>query len=130
MKERLKHEIEREFKPEFLNRVDDIIVFHSLSREDLALIIQVQLKRLRKILAGQGLNLELSDKAVVFLAEKGYDPTYGARPLKRAIQQYLQDPLALALLPGQFKRGDTIYADVENGQIIFLKEMTTEAVAA
>ncbi len=118
------------FPPEFLNRVDDIIVFHSLSRADLAQIIQVQLKRLRKILVGQGLNLELSDAAVVFLAEKGYDPTYGARPLKRAIQQYVQDPLALALLQGQFKRGDTIFADVENGQIIFLKEMARERAVA
>jgi ATP-dependent Clp protease ATP-binding subunit ClpB len=117
------------FPPEFLNRIDDIIVFHSLSREDLAQIIQVQLKRLRKILAAQGLNLELSDKAVVFLAEKGYDPTYGARPLKRAIQQYVQDPLALALLQGQFKRGDTIYADVENGQVVFFKQLVGEVVA-
>ncbi len=118
------------FPPEFLNRVDDIIVFHSLSRADLAQIIQVQLKRLRKILQGQGLNLELSDAAVVFLAEKGYDPTYGARPLKRAIQQYVQDPLAMALLQGQFKRGDTIFADVEDGQIIFLKEMARERAVA
>ena len=69
----------------------------------------------------QGLGLELSDTAVVFLAEKGYDPTYGARPLKRAIQQYVQDPLALALLQGQFKRGDTIVADVENGRLVFVQ---------
>ena len=128
-RERAMDALRQAFPPEFLNRVDDIIVFHSLSREDLAQIIQVQLKRLRKILAGQGLNLELSDKAIVFLAEKGYDPTYGARPLKRAIQQYVQDPLAMALLQGQFKRGDTIFADVENGQVVFFKEMVGEAVA-
>jgi ATP-dependent Clp protease ATP-binding subunit ClpA len=66
----------------------------------------------------------------VFLAEKGYDPTYGARPLKRAIQQYVQDPLALALLQGQFKRGDTIYADVENGQVVFFKQVVGEPVVA
>ena len=118
------------FPPEFLNRVDDIIVFHSLSRDDLAQIIQVQLKRLRKILAAQGLGLELSDTAVVFLAEKGYDPTYGARPLKRAIQQYAQDPLALSLLQGEFKRGDTIVADVENGRLVFGKQVVGEPVAA
>ena len=128
-RERAMDALRQAFPPEFLNRVDDIIVFHSLSREDLAQIIQVQLKRLRKILAGQGLNLELSDKAIVFLAEKGYDPTYGARPLKRAIQQYVQDPLAMALLQGQFKRGDTIFADVENGQVVFFKQMVGEPVA-
>jgi ATP-dependent Clp protease ATP-binding subunit ClpB len=116
------------FPPEFLNRIDDIIVFHSLSRADLAQIIQVQLKRLRKILAAQGLNIELSDAAVAFLAEKGYDPTYGARPLKRAIQQCVQDPLALSLLQGEFKRGDTIYADVLNGQVVFYRQMVGEMV--
>jgi ATP-dependent Clp protease ATP-binding subunit ClpB len=117
------------FPPEFLNRVDDIIVFHSLSRADLAQIIQVQLKRLRKILAAQGLNIEMSDAAIAFLAEKGYDPTYGARPLKRAIQQYAQDPLAMSLLQGEFKRGDTIYADVEGGRIAFRKQFVGEPVA-
>jgi ATP-dependent Clp protease ATP-binding subunit ClpB len=117
------------FPPEFLNRVDDIIVFHSLSRADLAQIIQVQLKRLQKILAAQGLNIEMSDAAIAFLAEKGYDPTYGARPLKRAIQQYAQDPLAMSLLQGEFKRGDTIYADVEGGRIAFRKQFVGEPVA-
>ena len=123
--------LRQNFPPEFLNRVDDIIVFHSLSRADLAQIIQVQLKRLRKILAGQGLNLELTDAAVAFLAEKGYDPAYGARPLKRAIQQYVQDPLALDLLQGRFKQGDTILADVDaaQGKIVFAKEVVGEVVA-
>ncbi len=114
--------LRQNFPPEFLNRVDDIIVFHSLSRSDLAQIIQVQLKRLRKMLAGQGLNLALSDETVAFLAEKGYDPAYGARPLKRAIQQYVQDPLALALLEGRFKRGDTIRADVDAGKVVFARQ--------
>ncbi len=113
--------LRQNFPPEFLNRVDDILVFHSLSRSDLAQIIQVQLKRLRD-LAGQGLNLELSDDTVAFLAEKGYDPAYGAQPLKRAIQQYVQDPLALALLEGRFKRGDTIRADVDAGKVVFARQ--------
>jgi len=123
--------LRQNFPPEFLNRVDDIIVFHSLSRADLAQIIQVQLKRLRKILTGQGLNLELTPAAVAFLAEKGYDPAYGARPLKRAIQQYVQDPLALDLLQGRFKQGDTILADVDaaQGKIVFAKEVVGEVVA-
>ena len=123
--------LRQNFPPEFLNRVDDIIVFHSLSRADLAQIILVQLKRLRKILAGQGLNLELTDTAVAFLTEKGYDPAYGARPLKRAIQQFVQDPLAFDLLQGRFKRGDTILADVDaaQGKIVFTKEVVGEVVA-
>ncbi len=123
--------LRQNFPPEFLNRVDDIIVFHSLSRADLAQIIQVQLKRLRKILAGQGLNLQLTDAAIAFLAEKGYDPAYGARPLKRAIQQYVQDPLALDLLQGHFKRGDTILADVDPARekIVFAKEVAREMAA-
>jgi len=118
-----------EFPPEFLNRVDDIIVFHSLTKADLVHIIEIQLQRLAKILAGQGLKLELSEAAVVFLAEKGYDPVYGARPLKRAIQEYLQNPLSLALLSGQFKRGDTVVADVEGGKVVFAKRVETEVVA-
>ncbi len=118
-----------EFPPEFLNRVDDIIVFHSLTKTDLVHIIEIQLQRLAKILAGQGLKLELSEAAVVFLAEKGYDPVYGARPLKRAIQEYLQNPLSLALLSGQFKRGDTVVADVEGGKVVFAKRVETEVVA-
>ena len=123
--------LRQNFPPEFLNRVDDIIVFHSLSKSDLAQIIQVQLKRLRKILAGQGLNLELTGAAAAFLAERGYDPTYGARPLKRAIQQYVQDPLALDLLQGHFKRGDTILADVDaaQGKLVFAKEVVGKVEA-
>jgi ATP-dependent Clp protease ATP-binding subunit ClpB len=118
-----------EFPPEFLNRVDDIIVFHSLTKADLVQIIEIQLERLAKILASQGLNLELSEAAVVFLAEKGYDPAYGARPLKRAIQEHLQNPLSLALLSGQFRRGDTILADVEGGKVVFAKQVEAEVVA-
>jgi ATP-dependent Clp protease ATP-binding subunit ClpB len=114
--------LRQEFPPEFLNRVDDIVVFHALTRADLAVIVDVQLHRLDKTLAGQGLALRLTDRARNFLAEAGYDPAYGARPLKRAIQQHLQDPLALALLEGKFARGDTIVADVEDGRIVFAKE--------
>ena len=99
--------------------MDDIIVFHSLTRADLAKIIEIQLRRLDKMLAERGLMLRLTDRARDFLAEAGYDPAYGARPLKRAIQEYLQNPLALALLEGQFQRGGTVMADVENGRIVF-----------
>jgi ATP-dependent Clp protease ATP-binding subunit ClpB len=121
--------LRQNFPPEFLNRVDDIIVFHSLTKGDLAQIIEIQLQRLHGILEQQGLDLELSEAAIVFLAEKGYDPAYGARPLKRAIQQHVQDRLALALLQGEFKRGDTVVADIEGGQVVFRKQIVGEAVA-
>ena len=86
--------------------------------------MEIQLRRLGKMLAERGLTLRLTDRARAFLADAGYDPTYGARPLKRAIQQYVQDPLALDLLAGRFQRGDAITADVdaERGKIVFAKE--------
>jgi ATP-dependent Clp protease ATP-binding subunit ClpB len=123
--------LRKEFPPEFLNRVDDIVVFHSLTRDDLAKIVGVQLRRLDRTLAAQGLALRLTDRARDFLAEAGYDPTYGARPLKRAIQQHLQDPLALALLEGRFERGDTIVADLDpaGGRIVFEREAAVESAA-
>jgi ATP-dependent Clp protease ATP-binding subunit ClpB len=107
------------FRPEFLNRIDEIVVFHPLSREHLAQIVEIQLGRLRRLLAGRKITLELSEEARKLLAERGYDPVYGARPLKRAIQQLVQDPLALALLRGDFGEGDTVVADVRDGQIVF-----------
>ena len=104
------------------------MVFHSLSRADLGKIVEIQLRRLGKMLAERGLTLRLTDRARAFLADAGYDPTYGARPLKRAIQQHVQDPLALALLEGKFQRGDTISADVDAGcgRIVFAKEVAGE----
>ncbi len=117
--ERALNALRQAFPPEFLNRVDEIVTFHSLTRADLAKIVEIQLWRLDKMLAERGLTLRLTDRARGFLAEAGYDPTYGARPLKRAIQEHLQNPLALALLEGKFPRGSTVVADVENGRIVF-----------
>ncbi len=99
------------FRPEFLNRVDEIIVFHSLSREHLAQIVGIQLKRLGALLAERGFRIEVSEAAREYLAEKGYDPDFGARPLKRTIQRELQDPLALQVLSGEFRDGDVIRVD-------------------
>ena len=127
--ERAMNALRQAFPPEFLNRVDEIVVFHSLSRADLGKIVEIQLRRLDRMLAERGLTLRLSDRARAFLADAGYDPTYGARPLKRAIQQHVQDPLALALLEGKFQRGDTIVTDVEGGRIVFAKEIMAEVVA-
>ena len=104
----LNHVLQEHFRPEFLNRIDEIVVFHPLRKEHLAEIVDIQLRRVKKLLADKGYNLEVSDAAREYIAEAGYDPTFGARPLKRAIQRELQDPLALKILSGKFDEGDTI----------------------
>jgi ATP-dependent Clp protease ATP-binding subunit ClpB len=108
-------EMRRHFRPEFLNRVDDIVVFNPLSREDLKRIIELQLGNLRRLLAEQKLSIELTEAARDLVAEEGYDPAYGARPLKRAIQRLVQNPLAIRVLEGEFEAGDRIVADREEG---------------
>jgi ATP-dependent Clp protease ATP-binding subunit ClpB len=100
-----------QFRPEFLNRIDDVIVFRPLGEAEIAPIVELQLTRLRALLADRKLTLELTDAAKHFLAREGYDPAYGARPLKRAIQRLLQDPLAMAVLEGNYSEGDIIIAD-------------------
>ena len=95
------------FRPEFLNRVDEIILFHRLRREDMSEIVDIQLKRLNRLLEDRKIGLSLDPKARQWLAEKGYDPAYGARPLKRVIQKWVQDPLAQMLLAGEISDGST-----------------------
>jgi ATP-dependent Clp protease ATP-binding subunit ClpB len=109
------------FRPEFLNRIDEIVEFKSLSREQLTGIVELQLTRLRARLGERGLSLELTEGAKEAIAEAGWDPAYGARPLKRAIQRLLENPLARRLLEGDFGDGDTIAADAENGELVFTK---------
>ncbi len=122
MERRVMDSLRRHFKPEFLNRVDDIIIFHSLSREQLAKIVDIQLGYLRNRLAEHNFEIEVTEKAKKWIADVGYDPTYGARPLKRAIQKYIEDPLALEILEGTFAEGDKILVDVdENGHVFFEK---------
>ncbi|NQU11200.1 AAA family ATPase, partial [bacterium] len=106
-------DLRQQFRPEFLNRVDEIITFHNLTREDLQQIVEIQLERLARRLTDQRLTLRVSDPAKQLLAREGYDPVYGARPLKRAIQKKILDPLSLAILAGRFKEGDTVTADVD-----------------
>ncbi|GIV89322.1 MAG: chaperone protein ClpB [Chloroflexus sp.] len=112
-------ELRSVLRPEFLNRIDEVIVFSPLSREHIDQIVEIQLNRLRKLLADRKLNLTLTDAARAQLAAEGYDPVYGARPLKRVIQQRIQNPLALQLLQGAFPEGSTIIVDVENGNFVF-----------
>ena len=101
-------ELRRSFRPEFLNRIDDIVVFHRLGRNEIDSIVDLQFARLRKLLRERDLDLELSPEARTWLGDRGYDPQYGARPLKRAMMRYVQDPLAKRLLNGEFHPGDTI----------------------
>ncbi|HPL27988.1 MAG TPA: AAA family ATPase, partial [Anaerolineae bacterium] len=128
MRNRVLEALREHFRPEFLNRVDEIIIFHSLSQEQLVRIVAIQLEHLRALLAERRIELLLSSAAEAHLAEAGFDPVYGARPLKRAIQRELQDPLALHLLKGEFAEGDTVYVDAQGGQLVF--ERAAQAAAA
>jgi len=117
------------FRPEFLNRIDEIVEFRPLSREQLGEIVELQLARLHERLAERELSLELTDAAKEALADAGWDPAYGARPLKRAIQRLLENPLALRLLEGDYAAGDTIRVDAQNGDLVFMKAGSPAAAA-
>jgi ATP-dependent Clp protease ATP-binding subunit ClpB len=123
-------ELRRHFRPEFLNRVDDIIVFHPLGKEELHQIVGLQLERVRSMLAERGITVRFTDEALDFIASEGYDPAFGARPLKRAIQRLVQNPLAVRLLEGEFSEGDTLVVDVDNGQLQFREEVAAGATTA
>ena len=114
------------FRPEFLNRIDEIVEFQPLTREQIGEIVELQLERLRARLAERGIRIELTDAAKLHLAEAGWDPTYGARPLKRAIQRIVENPLALRLLENEFEEGDTVRVDVEDGELVFEKSSIPE----
>jgi ATP-dependent Clp protease ATP-binding subunit ClpB len=119
-----------QFRPEFLNRIDDIVIFHPLGLPELTSIIEIQMKNLQHRLAEKKLTLALTDRAKKYLAQEGYDPVYGARPLKRIIQRDILNPLALQLLQGDFKEGDTIEADVSPNRSLILKRARTDGKIA
>jgi ATP-dependent Clp protease ATP-binding subunit ClpC len=119
MKEKVNDALKQHFRPEFLNRIDEVIVFHELSREEVTEIVDLMIRRVRDQLEGQGLGFELTQEAKMYLAEKGYDPTLGARPLRRAIQTYIENPLSERILVKEFPAGETIIVDVEAGEIVF-----------
>jgi ATP-dependent Clp protease ATP-binding subunit ClpB len=108
--------LKQEFRPEFLNRVDEVILFHSLDRDEIRRIVDLQLGYLEQTLRGQHLTLEVTPAARDLIAEEGYDPVYGARPLKRVIQQQIQNPLSLRILEGDYAEGATVRVDVRNGE--------------
>jgi len=119
MKTKVHDALKQHFRPEFLNRVDEVIVFHELSRDEVVLIVDLMIRRVCDQLESQGMGLELTPAAKLLLAESGYDPTLGARPLRRAIQQFVEDPLSERILWKEFHVGETIIVDVEDSQIVF-----------
>lgn len=128
MQERVMEAMRANFRPEFLNRIDEIIIFHSLRRDQLREIVKLQVQRLEQRLGDRKMSLRFSEAALDFLAEVGYDPVYGARPLKRAIQRELETQIAKAILRGEFHDGDTLFVDVENERLSF-KRIPVEMLA-
>ncbi|MEA2086055.1 MAG: AAA family ATPase, partial [Chloroflexota bacterium] len=119
MKEKVLAEVKKTFRPEFINRIDEIIVFHQLTEEQLRSIVDLMVNDLKARLAERKLEVELTPEAKSWLANTGYDPVYGARPLRRAIERYVENPLATRLLKGEFKPGDTVTIDLEDGSLTF-----------
>ncbi len=119
IRERIEEVVQTTFKPEFLNRIDDMVIFHRLSREDIGRIVELQVEQLTRRLEERGIEIELTDDARTLLGNLGYDPTYGARPLKRVIQKQLVDKLALRMLEGEFAEGDVVEVDAEGGELVF-----------
>ncbi|MFN7528283.1 MAG: AAA family ATPase, partial [Dolichospermum sp.] len=119
MRNRVMEAMRNSFRPEFLNRLDELIIFHSLQKSELRHIVQLQVDRLKQRLTDRKISLKLSSSALDFLAEVGYDPVFGARPLKRAIQRELETQIAKAILRGDFSDGDTIFVDVQNERLSF-----------
>ncbi len=128
MKDKLMDEVKRTFKPEFINRIDDIIVFRSLSKEDLYKIIDIEINEVKKRLSEQDIDIDLSPEAKTFLIEKGFDQAFGARPLKRTIQRYLEDPLAEVIIAGKVKKDKPIKINLENGRLVFEGQLINNEV--
>jgi ATP-dependent Clp protease ATP-binding subunit ClpC len=116
---RIEESLKNTFRPEFLNRIDEIIIFEPLDMEDVIAIVDLQMKEVRSRLSDHGLEIELTDKANKWLAEQGYDKDFGARPLKRALQRYVESPLSVKLLQGEFNKGDRVLVDAKDGELIF-----------
>ena len=129
MKNRVTEEMKKTFRPEFLNRVDEVIVFHSLTSHEIFQIVELMLNRVRVQLKAQGMELEATDDVKEVLAKEGFDPAFGARPLRRAVQRVIEDPLSEEILIGRFSEGDTISAELEDGKVIFKKAEKPEPLA-
>ena len=130
IREKLSSALKKHFRPEFLNRLDEVIVFHSLTRDDMVKIVDIMLKEEAKILAENGIDFEITERAKKKIAEEGYDPDFGARPLRRAIQRLIENPLSEEILQGTLKRGDRVVADLKDNSIVFAKKEKVEPQAA
>ncbi|MFH1865167.1 MAG: AAA family ATPase, partial [Candidatus Eisenbacteria bacterium] len=119
MRRRVMDALRAQFRPEFLNRIDDTVIFRSLSLDEIKEIVDIQVRHLRDLLRGRKMDVELTDAARDTIAREGFDPVYGARPLKRALQREVQNPLAVRILEGEFKEGDTVLVDAKNGKVAF-----------
>jgi ATP-dependent Clp protease ATP-binding subunit ClpB len=119
MEDKVMAELKRHFRPEFLNRVDDVIIFQSLDESEIECIVDIQLEKLKKRLAQQQLTLDVDNAAKKLLASEGYDPQFGARPLKRAVQEHILNPLSMRLLEGEFKSGDRIKVTADGNGLVF-----------
>ena len=123
MRDKVMEAVRSTFKPEFLNRVDDIVVFHRLSRQEIGEIVELQVAQLAQRLAKRNLTLEVTEEARAWLADKGYDPSFGARPLRRLVQKDLADGIALALLKGDYREGDCVQVSLVNGSDLIFRRM-------
>jgi ATP-dependent Clp protease ATP-binding subunit ClpC len=129
MRNRVIEEMKKVFRPEFLNRVDEVMVFHSLTANQILQIVDLMLSRVGVQLKAQGMVLEASDDVKEVLAKEGFDPAFGARPLRRAVQRVIEDPLSEEILLGRFTNGDTIQAELEDGKVTFKKAEKIEPAA-
>jgi ATP-dependent Clp protease ATP-binding subunit ClpB len=126
----VRDQLRNHFRPEFLNRVDEIIVFRQLTRPDIVQIVALQLAGLNRALTQRGIRLQVTPEAQAWLAEQGYDPVYGARPLKRVIQRQLQNPMALDLLEGKYHEGDTVRVERQGGGLRFVRQGLAASASA
>jgi len=121
-REKIEKALKNAFRPEFLNRIDEIILFSPLDKEDMHRIVKLQMEDIQSRLSEHGLSVEMSSEAVEWMANTGYDPAFGARPLKRALQKYVESPLSMSLLAGEFQLGDTVLVEIENEEVVFKKK--------
>jgi ATP-dependent Clp protease ATP-binding subunit ClpC len=126
MREKIMDEAKRTFRPEFLNRLDDVIVFRSLTKPDLIEILNIEISKVVARLKNKNIALTLDEKAMEFLVQKGYDPNYGARPMRRAVERFLEDPLAEELLKGNVHENDPIQVTLENDKLVFIQNAAAQ----